>query len=129
MARNLIRSLVLVALLAAPLAAAAKGAPVSLQTKRQIAQHLNPKMWHAPQVGKLFDARSVRLLGSRPATPPGLTCVTVPKVKLTAANHKITPQLQYADTATVTTGRGPQGPVVSLGKIDFTLQPRSAPPR
>jgi len=129
MARNLIRSLALLALLALPLAASAKGVPVSLQTKRQIAQHLNTKMWHAPQAGKLFDARSIRLLGSRPATPPGLTCVTVAKVKFTAANHKTSPQLQYAGTATVTTGRGPQGPMVSLGKIDFTLQPRSAPPR
>lgn len=124
--RSIIRNLALCAAILLPLTAqAARPVPVSLQIKRAIAQHLNTQMWHKPS--KPFDARNITKLDVKNSTPAGLCGSMRLDVKFKAANLKSQPALRYEGTTQASRVVYPNAPV-TIGKINFTLQPRAAVP-
>jgi len=123
---SILRNIALCAAVLLPLTAqGARQVPVKLQIKREIATYLNTQMWHKPS--KPFDARNITQLTVKNTTPAGLCGSSSYSVAFKATNLKSQPALRYAGTTQASQVVYPGAPV-SLGKINFTMQPRSAPP-
>lgn len=123
---SMLRNLAVCAAILLPLTAqAARPVPVNLQIKREIAQYLNTQMWHKPT--KPFDARNITKLDVKNSTPAGLCGSMRLDVAFKAANLKNQPALRYEGTTQASRVVYPNAPV-TIGKINFTLQPRGLVP-